>query len=50
MGDREEGDAALFVPATGVRLSPVDVGRTGFPEPEHSMSVTVIPAKAGISA
>ena len=30
MGDREEGEAASFVPATGFPLPPVDVGRTVF--------------------
>jgi hypothetical protein len=32
MGKKKEGEASAFVPATGVRLSPVDVGRTGFPQ------------------
>ncbi len=34
MGDREEKrrNACSFVPATGVPVSPVDVGRTGFPQ------------------
>ncbi len=48
MGKKQEGEASLFAPATGFSLSPIDVGRTGFPEPEHSMNVTVISAKAGI--
>ncbi len=42
MVDGEEGEASSFVPETGIPLSLVDVGRTGFPQfPSGLMSRTI---------
>jgi hypothetical protein len=49
MGDREEERWGSLVVCPGNRLPAPDMKRTGSPEPEYSINVTVIPAKAGMT-
>ncbi len=43
MGKKNDGEAASFVPTTGVPLFPVNAGLTGFPQfPSGLMSRTIV--------
>ena len=48
MVDGEEERRRSLIICLCFLLPAADIGRTESPEPEHSMNVTVIPAKAGI--